>query len=322
MIADAERETGAGRFWMLDTGCPILAEVEGAASSAPEASSRLAGSDEAEPSMKPIHYERRKHDVTAIPDRCLRPGRNMLRALFVRLLKPETRNLASRAAASVLWTLALPALAAEPVAFRPELPTGTLCRIEVALLHPTQFAVGAKEAEMRAGRVGTMKPDKLERYLRGKIAPVVVGPGGVPYLLDHHHLALLLTKTGASRTMYANIRENWRELSGPEFWTRMKERNWAWLFDENGRGPLDPAQLPPSMAGLRDDPFRSLAWAVRQQDGYRDSGVLFADFRWADFFRSRVKIPPGPDGFDRAVAEALKLARTPAAKDLPGYRAP
>jgi hypothetical protein len=50
----------------------------------------------------------------------------------------------------------------------------------------------------------------------------------------------------------------------------------------------------------------------------------FAEFRWADWLRKRPEFqnPPGPKGnwSDPKRAEAIALAKTPAASGLPGYR--
>jgi len=39
----------------------------------------------------------------------------------------------------------------------------------------------------------------------------------------------------------------------------------------------------------------------------------------ADFFRHRVPIGPGREGFEAAVRKALALAHDPAARHLPGF---
>jgi hypothetical protein len=74
------------------------------------------------------------------------------------------------------------------------------------------------------------------------------------------------------------------------------------------------------MADMTDDPYRSLAWAVRDKGGYgADDAVPYSDFHWADFFRAHIKIGDGKAGFDEAVDEGVKLAQSSAAKDLPGF---
>jgi hypothetical protein len=49
--------------------------------------------------------------------------------------------------------------------------------------------------------------------------------------------------------------------------------------------------------------------------------VLFQEFRWAEYFRDKVRWDDADDGaFAKAVTAACILARDPAAAALPGYR--
>jgi len=89
--------------------------------------------------------------------------------------------------------------------------------------------------------------------------------------------------------------------------------------DQFGSGPHDPNHLPEDVRGLADDPYRSLASAVRKRGGYEKTSVPFAEFRWAAFFRERLKTYPTRAGFEKAVDEALTIAHDAAAKGLPGY---
>jgi hypothetical protein len=214
------------------------------------------------------------------------------------------------------------ALAAGDVSFNPNLPAHSTCTVEIAALRPTQSAVGMKEVEMRAEKIGKMTAKELEHYLRKHVAPIAIGPGGVPYLLDHQHLARALLQAHAGKTLYAEVKENWSKLSEPEFWARMKEQDWVYLHDETGKTLADPASLPRTIEAMRDDPYRSLAWLVREKDGYLQTESPYADFHWADFFRARVHLGSGTNAFDEATLEAIKVAHSPEAKSLPGYAAP
>jgi hypothetical protein len=203
--------------------------------------------------------------------------------------------------------------------FSPDLPTGTKCLIEVKRLRPTQFAVGMEEVRRRFGHVLQMKAAKQERYLREREVPVVVGPGGEPYVIDHHHLARILWDSGLRTTVYANVRANWRGLSATAFWKRMQDNGWAYPYDAAGRGPRPYAELPRTVGELRDDPFRSLAWIVREKGGYEKTDVPFAEFRWANFFRTKISAGLIARDLELAVQMALGLAASPEAGNLPGY---
>jgi hypothetical protein len=58
---------------------------------------------------------------------------------------------------------------------------------------------------------------------------------------------------------------------------------------------------------------------VRTAGGYATTATAFCEFLWADFFRHRIVVGPTHEDFQRAVAAALALARSPAAASLPGY---
>jgi hypothetical protein len=79
--------------------------------------------------------------------------------------------------------------------------------------------------------------------------------------------------------------------------------------------------LPINIRGLADDPYRGLAWAVREAGGFEKTGEPFCEFRWADFLRKRIRMARTEGAFEEALKEALALAATPEAKHLPGYRA-
>jgi len=117
----------------------------------------------------------------------------------------------------------------------------------------------------------------------------------------------------------ARIEANWRDLSPADFWKKMQQQGWVYLYDNKGRGPLEPGQLPRKVTELTDDPYRALAWEVRKRGGYKKSDASFAEFKWASYFRSRISIGAAPGDFDRAIEAALKISHLPEAKDLPGY---
>jgi hypothetical protein len=54
------------------------------------------------------------------------------------------------------------------------------------------------------------------------------------------------------------------------------------LDNHRGRGPLDVEQLPQKVTGLTDDPYRSLAWAVRKRGGFQKTTASFSEFQWAN----------------------------------------
>ena len=221
--------------------------------------------------------------------------------------------------AALLW-LSVPLLADEVVGFDSSLPAGTLCRVPIDKVHPTQFAVGYWEVNQRVTHITRLSASKLDIYLKEHIALVIVGPGGEPYLVDGHHLCMAILKSGRGQTVQARVVANWRELPVEEFWGKMQAGNHVYLYDNQGRGHLDVGQLTKKVTELTDDPYRSLAWAVRDRGGFQKTTVSFSEFEWANFFRKRIEIGPRPRDFEKAVKQALKTCHSAEAKNLPGYR--
>jgi hypothetical protein len=176
-------------------------------------------------------------------------------------------------------------------------------------LRPTQFAVGMKEVDRRIGKFQALSEKKLDAYLRRHPVPVVVGPGRIDYLVDGHHHARSCWEAG-HRDIFVDIQADKSEMLEQPFWAFMRRSHWAHLYDEFGGGPHEPQRLPEDIRGLADDPYRSLAWAVRREGGYDKSSLDFAEFKWADFFRKKIPIAQGADGFKKAVKAALRLCRS------------
>ena len=197
---------------------------------------------------------------------------------------------------------------------------GAQCTCKVLELRPTQMAVGMIEVKERERDLSTKKPKKLDAYLHSHPEPAVKGPGGALYITDHHHFARALADLKIETT-YCKIEEDYSNLTSGPFWDQMKLKQWVFLNDENGGGPHDPKDLPTSVEGLKDDPYRSLAGEVERTGGVKkpNDAPPFFEFIWADFFRPQIKIDD--KNFEGAVDSACTLAisDTARARKLPGY---
>ena len=223
-------------------------------------------------------------------------------------------------------------------------------KLRIKDLSPTQFAVGKAEIKVRAGHMRKKlkkDPGKLHDYLRVRPIPIVVR-GDKFYLVDHHHLVRALydvehDSRGKNICVYVKVLANASSLEEVYFWKTMHERNLVYLFDEAGGGPQQPQMLPKHIKDLAFDPYRSLAWIVREQHGYIKNNAPFSEFKWANFFRTRVlldqDILSGRHTFDdfafevdehgrleltddgrEVIDEVLYLASSHEARGLPGYR--
>jgi hypothetical protein len=192
--------------------------------------------------------------------------------------------------------------------------------VVVSTLRPTQMTVGMievarKRHEWRA-RVASDGP----QFLGSHMIPVVIGPKQVPWMIDHHHLALALLEEGVEHVAMSVVAKL-DHLKKTAFLTFMANRNWLHTFDAKGRR-REYAAIPRTLAKMTDDPYRSLAGAVRRAGGYAKSETPYSEFLWADFLRNRIATKVIAQDFERALTKALKLAHAPIANHLPGWCGP
>ena len=190
-------------------------------------------------------------------------------------------------------------------------------------LRPTQITVGMQEvaAKRKEWREREKKPDdRAAAFLGRHMIPVVLGPKGRPYVTDHHHLARALHEERVPHVLTTVISDLSR-LDLDAFWVVLDNRGWMHPFDDRGKRQGYKA-IPKRIADLIDDPFRSLAGALRRAGGFAKDTTPFSEFLWADFLRRRLERRRVESRFDRAVVEALGLARGHEASYLPGWCGP
>lgn len=192
--------------------------------------------------------------------------------------------------------------------------------VKIADLRPTQITVGMREVTTKRKRWRETGTKKDEKFLGKHMIPVVLGPKQRNYVIDHHHLALALHDEGV-KDVVVTVTANLSKLDPDAFWTVMDNRSWMHPFDANGER-RHYKDIPKSMAGLVDDPFRSLAGELRRAGGFAKDTTPFSEFLWADFLRRRMKRKLVERDFERAVEKALALAKSEDADYLPGWCGP
>jgi len=191
---------------------------------------------------------------------------------------------------------------------------------QILSLRPTQFTLGMREVAMRRKNWGAHDPTKLADYLAAHMVPVVLGPGKVPFLIDHHHLARALYEQGVN-SVYITVVADVSAVDPQLFWNVMDFRGWTHPYDSKGRR-RDHTELPKNVKGMKDDPYRSLSGELRNIGGYAKDATPFSEFLWADFFRARIKAKAIERDFEGTLSKARELARSPEANYLPGWCAP
>jgi hypothetical protein len=152
------------------------------------------------------------------------------------------------------------------------------------------------------------------------MVPTVLGPKEAHYIIDDHHLSLALHQEGVKEVL-VTVAADLSKLSKDSFWRYLDNRSWCHPYDAKGRR-TDFDDIPRSLDKLEDDPYRSLAGDLRHAGGYAKDLTPFSEFLWADFMRTRVKRGAITSDFAKALATALKLAKSKDASYLPGWCGP
>jgi len=187
-------------------------------------------------------------------------------------------------------------------------------------LRPTQITVGMREVALKQREWRQDHSKKGAEFLGRHMIPVVIGPKKRPYVTDHHHLALALHQEGVKHVLTTTV-SDLSHLPKDAFWVVLDNRGWMHPFDASGmRRTYD--DIPTRIPDLIDDPYRSLAGALRRTGGYAKDTTPFSEFLWADFMRRRIKRAVVEKDFDRALNMALAAARGTDARYLPGWCGP
>ena len=193
--------------------------------------------------------------------------------------------------------------------------------VPIAELRPTQITVGYREvAEKRREWADREDGDKAAEWLGRHMVPVLLGPKKRCYVTDHHHLTRALQEEGCEGVL-VNVVADLSMLERDAFWVFADNRGWCHPYDGEGRR-VGFDDIPKSISDLADDPYRSLAGALRRAGGYAKETVPFTEFLWADALRRRIKRRDVDASFSAALLQALEFAKTRDARYLPGWCGP
>ena len=195
-----------------------------------------------------------------------------------------------------------------------------LTTVDVADLRPTQITIGMREVMAKREHWRETGGKKAGKFLGKHMIPVILGPKKRHYVIDHHHLALALHEEGV-KDVAVTVISNLSALDTDEFWTVMDNHRWMYPFNAEGKR-CHYTDIPKRVTGLADDPFRSLSGELRRAGGFAKDTTPFSEFLWADFLRRRIKRKTVDRDFDRALEQAIQLAKSKNANYLPGWCGP
>lgn len=208
-----------------------------------------------------------------------------------------------------------------PDTCRRPIAAGLKCNCDLRTLRPLQGAVGQEEVRNKKEDIEIGKKTRLD--LAFDPIKLVRGPDGL-YVTDHHHGAKAWIEAGQTMGTCV-IQSDTMSIDPKQFWADLKNLKLVRLANEKGE-TITETQLPRKLMDLPDDPYRTLAWMVRKRDGFcralMQGNTEFAEFKWADWMRTRPELPykevkASPK---KMRAKALELAKGPLAAGLPGYR--
>lgn len=179
---------------------------------------------------------------------------------------------------------------------------------DILKLKPTQYCVGFEEVDAKVHKLLSMNAKQRRKHQESKTIPVVIGPGKKPYMVDHHHAARACWEVGIKKVNVVVIADL-SHLSVNKFWFQMEERGWVYPWILGTKWPWSHALLPQDVRGLLDDPYRSLAWAVKEAGGFPKSDKPFFEFAWANLFRNKIEPKLVRNNFELATRKAIRLAK-------------
>lgn len=232
---------------------------------------------------------------------------------------------------------------------------GDICLAKPQDAHPTQAAYGEVDAgcvQMGLEAYAQSKDGSLREYLQGKPVPTIMGPDGVLFITDHHHLSVALLHAFLPyeipmihRLLFMCIGQDFSSETPDTFWEKLEQQNMVWLYDNRGNS-ITSAAIPHSVKYLQDDPYRTLALWSREAFAYikcggskanekfpqcQDGKVVakaYIEFKWANVFRKQYPLIDIYDQSDQAQvanmesifpAALVRFATDSVNKDMEGY---
>lgn len=189
--------------------------------------------------------------------------------------------------------------------------------VSILDLRPTQITVGMREVQLKRSAWRHEATEDGGKFLGHHMIPVIKGPKNRLYIIDHHHLALALHLEGVEQVL-TSVVSDLSYLDKDTFLVVLDNKTWMHPYDANGKRCNYDA-IPRSIAKMTDDPYRSLAGALRRAGGYAKDTTPYSEFLWADYLRRHIKRSQLDENFEEAINSAMVLAKEQGASYLPGW---
>ena len=112
-----------------------------------------------------------------------------------------------------------------------------------------------------------MSPKALHNYLIERPVPLIIGPNKKLFLIDRHHLLRGLEGMRYKSDVRVFIQEDLSHLEYVQFVEAMIQKGYTYLMDENFQ-PIEFKDLPTHIRDLKDNVWRSIAGALRNEEAY------------------------------------------------------
>ena len=144
---------------------------------------------------------------------------------------------------------------------------------------------------------------------------------GKLWMVDRHHRLRALLEIDPAVTTYGYVIHDLNSETREEALQSLQKQGWLYLQDGRGNGPWPASNLPYTLLGLQDDPYRSLVWKLKQEGAIKPQPLIpYHEFRWGHWLRTRPMPPFSSKHLDPALASARRLARSSAASHLAGWK--
>ena len=163
--------------------------------------------------------------------------------------------------------------------------------------------------------------EERRRYLNRKPVPLVRNQLGHLWMVDRHHRLRALLEIVPSIKTFGYVIDELPHKTREEALQGLHQKGWLYLHDGRGNGPWPAHDLPVSLLGLQDDPYRSLVWKLKQEGVIKPQPLIpYHEFRWGLWLRTRPMPPFSSQHLDPALPAARRLARSSAASHLAGWK--